>query len=114
MPKGIDKSKLFRWSFVYLDGKAEAPSYKVDPPDIFLSDTPLESVNDGITTCYLHIKDKVTECKAFLWSHSCKVVFTKGKYKPMNCYRHGLVVASDDEEAYERAYSRFSDKAIDI
>lgn len=113
LPAGIKHESLRRWWGCYLHNEATAPNYKEDAPDLFLSDTPFEQVNDGhFIDCLLHFNSIIHECFAFIWS-SGGIVEWKNKQNICNfsmVRRHGLIVKISDEEAIAYASKCFEQK----
>ena len=113
LPKGVNKTKLHRWPWIYLHGEAEAPEFKVDEPDIFLADIPLDKIDDGIVKCQLHIGAKITRVEAYIWSRADEVRFSKGQYS-VQARRLGLVISAESIKDRTYAYDLYSKRAICI
>lgn len=110
LPKNLpSNTKLYRPPFVYLHGKAEAPSYRVDAPDICMSDVPLEDIEDtgklGLD-CLVHMGEEAKEGCMIIWTTG-KIEYAEGQYKVVNPKRQGLIVLWEDDQGMTEAENAY-------
>lgn len=106
LPNGIELNKLHRWWGVYLHGKAVAPNYNIDAPDLFYSDIPFKEVKDSsYILVKLHINENTKAGLAFIWSKADSDNVT---------HRKGLIVNFGDDEAIDEAVKLYNEKSLFI
>ena len=110
IPGTVDRDSLFRWHFVYLDGELEIHG-KYDAADIFVSDTPFDCINDGVTNCEFYTLEKIISVEAFIWSLG-EIEFRDRDYHVKHTRREGLIINPLSPDDYDYAYRCFKQKSI--
>lgn len=109
-----DKAGEFFWSYVYFHNAAEAIAddnrvrlnLEYEPPDLVRSDSPRDSVEDGVYDGSLYEEP----VKVFIWTSGMgKFIRQSGIVaRPV---RHGLILLASDTDSIAYAQEKFQKKS---